>query len=383
MLSAAMGFTVAGLFAGVGGFEIGLAAHGGRAVLLAENWPPARAVLAERFPAVPLAGDVREIDDLPDVDVIAAGFPCVSLSAVGPKVGMPQDSPSGLVREVLRLADRTATVVVENVRNLVHLHKGRWLSWLTERFEDLGYRWAYRVVDSRCVGVPQRRQRVFLVASREVDPARVLFADEAGPPPTDDGLRPLWGFSWTEGLRGLGWTQDAVPTLKGGSALGIPSPPAIWHPSEPDPTRRVVVPRIEDAEALQGLGRGWTAAGGTRARWKLVGNAVTPGVAAWIASRLVGPGTPVCPVLGRITGTRWPLAAMGGPGEPPVAVAASPWPVRLPYRHLDEVVDLAVVPSLSPRAASGFLGRARRSRLRFAPGFLADVAVVAGEAVPT
>ena len=61
--------------------------------------------------------------------------------------------------------------------------------------------------------------------------AEVLFADEAGPPTSiDDHRRLACGFYWTEGVRGLGWAVDAIPTLKGGSTVGVPSPPAIWLP---------------------------------------------------------------------------------------------------------------------------------------------------------
>src|SRR6185369_5770580 len=59
------------------------------------------------------------------------------------------------------------------------------------------------------------------------------------------------GFYWTEGNTGLGWAIDAVPPLKSGSALHIPSPPAIWLPE----TRAIVTPAIEDAERLQGFRR--------------------------------------------------------------------------------------------------------------------------------
>ena len=102
-----------------------------------------------------------------------------------------------------------------------------------------------------------------------------------------------FGFYWTEGRGGLGWAQDAVPTLKGGSTIGIPSPPGIWVPNA-EPGRRIVMPSVEDAEALQGFDRGWTAPAdeGRRngPRWKLVGNAVTVGVAEWVGDRLTSPG---------------------------------------------------------------------------------------------
>src|ERR1700752_1062926 len=98
------------------------------------------------------------------------------------------------------------------------------------RLESLGFQWAYRVVDARAFGLPQRRQRVVLLASRTEDPCPVLFGGEDTEPHGDlDGAEHV-GFYWTEGLRGLGLAIDAVPTLKGGSGLGIPSPPAVWMP---------------------------------------------------------------------------------------------------------------------------------------------------------
>jgi DNA (cytosine-5)-methyltransferase 1 len=73
-----------------------------------------------------------------------------------------------------------------------------------------------------------------------------------------------------------------VPTLKGGSGLGIPSPPAIWMPDG-----HFVLPDIRDAERLQGFPAGWTEAALTGhskegARWKLVGNAVSVPVSRWL-----------------------------------------------------------------------------------------------------
>ncbi|MGA1076872.1 MAG: DNA (cytosine-5-)-methyltransferase, partial [Ilumatobacteraceae bacterium] len=121
-----------------------------------------------------------------------------------------------------------------------------------------------------------------MIASTDLDPATILFADAAGEPGDDHFTGTTHGFYWTEGLRGLGWAHDAVPTLKGGSTIGIPSPPAIWWP-DGEPGRTILTPSIEDAEAMQGFERGWTSASeavsrrkGTR--WKLVGNAVTTGV---------------------------------------------------------------------------------------------------------
>ncbi len=370
-------FRVAGLFAGIGGLERGLATAGGRTELLCEWWEPAQAVLRHRFPEVPLAGDVRDLRSLPKVDVVTAGFPCTDLSQAGRTSGI-RGQASGLVGEVFRLLRRrrVPVLILENVRNMLVLEGGEAMRYLTSELESLGYRWAYRLVDSRFAGVPQRRQRVLFVAARDLDPRGVLFADDAGEPPVDRYHDDAFGFYWTEGLRGVGWARDAVPTLKGGSTVGIPSPPAIWWPAGPD-GGRVVVPSIDEAEQMQGFPAGWTepaSSAGTRggARWKLVGNAVTVGVSTWLGSRIANPGEPILEGAAIQSGERWPTAAFGAAGKA-WAVDVSMWPLHEPYLHLDRLVDLASARPLSAKATAGFLSRARRSGLRFADGFLDDL----------
>jgi DNA (cytosine-5)-methyltransferase 1 len=289
-----------------------------------------------------------------------------------------QGEASGLVAEVFRLLKRSKTpvLVLENVRNMLVLDGGDAMRYLVSELEDLNYRWAYRLVDSRFAGVPQRRQRVIFVASRDIDPRAVLFADDAGQPNSDRFADDCYGFYRTEGLRGLGWARDAVPTLKGGSTIGIPSPPAIWAP-ENELGRRLVVPTIAEAEQLQGFNADWTIAAdsvGRRSnRWKLVGNAVTVGVSAWLGRRLASPGEPMLEGAAIQSGDRWPTAAFGAAGKA-WAVDISMWPVHEPYRHLAEVVDLEDASPVSARGAAGFLSRAERGSLRFMEGFLDDVA---------
>jgi DNA (cytosine-5)-methyltransferase 1 len=345
--------------------------------LLCEWWEPAQAVLRERFPGVPVVGDVRDVDRLPDVDVLTAGFPCTDLSQAGRTKGITGEA-SGLVGEVFRLLKdrRVPVVVLENVRNMLVLDKGEAMRFLIEEIEALGYRWAYRLVDSRFTGVAQRRQRVIFVASLDIDPASVVLADDAGEPDAGRFDSSVFGFYWTEGLRGVGWADDAVPTLKAGSTIGIPSPPAIWVPGE-DGDRRIVTPRIEEAEVLQGFPRGWTepafdVAPRKGTRWKLVGNAVTVGVSRWVGERLVDPGEQVGSETLLKTGAKWPMAAHGAAGKA-WRVEASMWPQQLPYQHLSDVVDLAEAPPLSARATAGFLNRAGRGSLNFAPGFIEEM----------
>lgn len=345
-------------------------------VLLCDNWAPSQQVLADRFGGVGIVGDIRELAEsgLPgDVELLTAGFPCTDLSQAGRKAGIG-GSESGLVRQVFRILETHPSVswlVLENVRNMLVLDRGEAMRFLTESLNALGFRWAYRLVDSRFTGVPQRRHRVILVATRGAadDPRRVLFADDADEPDHTGGahLRPdAFGFYWTEGLRGLGWAVDAVPPLKGGSSVGIPSPPGVWIPDAPL-GRRIVVPDIEHAELLQGFERGWTKAaesgGRNSPRWKLVGNAVTAGVGRWLVSRLEAPGDPVVEVSPhRPVEGRWPNAAWGD-SSGTWAVNASTWPLRGEYQHLLDLMDVDEVAPLSARGTAGFLSRLTRSSL--------------------
>lgn len=370
-------FSVAGLFAGIGGIERGLGLHGGEAELLCEYWDPAHRVLAARFPDVPLVEDVRDLRSLPKVDLVSAGFPCTDLSQAGRMEGI-SGRASGLVSEVFRLIrrPRAPMLLLENVRNMLVLDGGAAMQYLVDELEALGYRWAYRLVDSRFTGVPQRRQRVIFLASRTLDPRAVLFAEDEGEPGPEWFADDTSGFYWTEGLRGLGWARDAVPTLKGGSTIGIPSQPAVWNPAAPL-GRRIVLPVVEEAEQMQGFPAGWTSPaddpGGRSHRWKLTGNAVTVGVSGWVGQRLRNPGDPILDGRPMNTGDRWPTAAFGAKGKI-WAVDVSLWPTREPYRHLHEIVDLERAKPLSARASAGFLSRAERGTLRFVDGFLDDVA---------
>jgi len=370
------------LFAGVGGIEAGLARSGHEALLLCENDPGAQEVLRTHFgDHAHVVGDVREVRSISaDVELLTAGFPCTDISQAGRTAGI-RGAKSGLIGEVWRLLESRAKVgaavpwiLLENVPFMLSLAKGEAMEVIVSMLEHFGYRWAYRVVDTRAFGLPQRRQRVLILAALHEDPRAVLFADDAGPPlplPKQTWRLRANGFYWTEGNRGLGWADDAVPTLKAGSTVGIPSPPAIVRV---DGT--VVQPNIKDAERLQGFGADWTAPAENAVRpnhrWRYVGNAVTVDVAAWIGERLRRPG--------RYDGSRdvplerhgsWPRAAWNDtPHESAGRHAAdlSQWPVRREYRNLEGFLEHEPR-MLSAKATQGFHKRITASSLWRPEGF--------------
>ena len=363
--------SVAGLFSGIGGFELAFSQAGFKTNLLVEIDPAARAVLKARFPDVEMRSDIRDLSDLPsDTTIVTAGFPCQNLSMAGDKAGI-SGSKSGVVEKLFELIARPGalTVVIENVYFMLQLDSGRAMEWLVDRFESLGYHWAYRVVDSMGFGLPQRRRRVYMIACRDMDPRRVLFADnESLTKASSPSLKDPLGFYWTEGRSGIGLTVDGIPPLKAGSALGIPSAPAVLFPDG-----EVLMPSLQSCEELQGFPAGWTDVlggdAGKNPEWRMVGNAVTVPVARWVAGRVKAPGTTLdFPETAIERDGRWPEAGWNV-GEGRVGIAASETPVTMKVPSISRFRD----PSwsrLSNRAMDGFIRRAEEGRLRMPDKFL-------------
>ena len=362
--------TCVGLFAGIGGMELGMHSAGFNTEMLAEIMPEAQMVLRSKFEGVEIRPDVTKIRSLPrDLSILCAGFPCQDLSSSGQKLGL-SGFRSSLVGEVFRLLSSTNCdwVLFENVKFMLHLAGGEAMTMITKELESLGFRWAYRVMNSQNFGVPQRRERVYLLASRRFNPAGVLFREPLVDSPAmtrpNDVSAPV-GFYWTEGRYATGLAADALPPLKGGSTIGIPSAPAILFPDG-----RVGTPDLRDAERLQGFDEDWTIAAEQNAkassRWKLVGNAVTVSVCEWIAAGLdlSGEGLPE-DALPTTTG-RWPDAAFGERGKV--------WRVYGAYGPANRVslASFLRYPTkpLSRRAVNGFIGRAQAGKLRYPLGFV-------------
>ena len=332
------------------------------------------------MPGCELVGDVRELDALPETDILAAGFPCQDLSIAGRAVGISGDR-SSLVSHVFRLLDSAAAqprwLLFENVPFILRLQGGQGMLLLVRELERRGYQWAYRVVDTRAFGLPQRRQRVLILASATEDPRAVLLSDDAGEAQANTtASEAAHGFYWTEGHRGIGWSVDCVPPIKVGSGLGIPSPPAIWFPR----TGTILIPDVRDLERLQGFEAGWTqpaeTIGARNARWRLVGNAVSVPVARWLGERLRSPRSydgshdwPIGPEA------PWPSAAWGTDGVRHEAAVTS-WPVSERCIPLAEFLQFDGT-ALSARGAAGLVHRLNKYGARVPDRFKRDLESVA------
>lgn len=148
-----------------------------------------------------------------------------------------------------------------------------------------------------------------MVASIDADPRTILFADEAvARTAAPVGLGVPLGFYWTEGRSGIGLTADAIPPLKVGSTIGIPSAPAVLFPDG-----EVLMPSLRACERLQGFPPGWTDVphpGRRNSEWRMLGNAASVPVAKWVADRIKSPQSARDFVTFPLTeGKKWPDAA--------------------------------------------------------------------------
>jgi len=169
------------LFAGIGGIRMAFEAHGGRCVFTSEWNPYAQKTYLANFPesAHALVGDITKVDehDVPDHDVLLAGFPCQPFSiagvskknALGHAHGFADETQGTLFFDVARIitAKRPAAFLLENVKNLVSHDKGNTFRVIKKVLEEeLGYHISYQVVDGAHF-VPQHRERILIVGFRE------------------------------------------------------------------------------------------------------------------------------------------------------------------------------------------------------------------------
>jgi DNA (cytosine-5)-methyltransferase 1 len=155
------------LFAGLGGFHLAVSSLGGKCVFASEIEKDLRELYAKNFGVRP-AGDIRDVDikDIPDHELLCAGFPCQPFSKAGEQMGW-KDKPRGTVFwkviEILRIK-KPKCVVLENVTHFVRHDEGNTYEKVRRAFEREGYQVEHRQYSPHQFGIPQIRERIYMVA---------------------------------------------------------------------------------------------------------------------------------------------------------------------------------------------------------------------------
>ena len=324
------------LFSGIGGFDLA-AEHAGMVVdTVCEIDKRAQAVLQRHFSGSKLVIDVREVGvnthERKAIDVVTGGFPCQDVSIAGKREGLA-GKRSGLWFEFARIIDELEPrwVVIENVPGLLSSNGGRDFTVIVHWQAKRGYGVAWRVLDAQYFGVPQRRRRVFVVASfGNGSASEVLFERECSErditargqkrqditgtldrKSASSNRRSQYNeyefivpFIMAHGQANAEIVSDGSPSLTRNHEA-----PILWEANTPDGCARIskygIVPTLNtmggenrqpligvrrltplECERLQGFPDGWTDGQSDSARYKQLGNAVAVPVVEWIMRRI-------------------------------------------------------------------------------------------------
>jgi len=295
--------------------RLGLEAVGGRCVYSVELDQFARKTYAANFGQAPEGRDIRDVESLPEHEVLAAGFPCQPFSlagiskkrSLGRHDGFLDQAQGTLFFEVLRLASaaRPRVVLLENVKHLLRHDRGRTYEVIKGSLEELGYNVSETIIDARS-WVPQHRERIFIVGLRRdyYGASRFIFPGvprrsttlssilEASVEPKYRLTRHLWRYlrEYAERHRargngfgfGLVGPQDVARTLsaryhKDGSEILIRG----GHGRTP----RRLTPR--ECSRLMGFPKGFRIVVSDTQAYRQFGNAVVPDAVSHVAHALV------------------------------------------------------------------------------------------------
>lgn len=162
------GMTFIDLFAGLGGFRLALESLGGKCVYSNEWDKYAQEIYNENYGDIP-EGDITQVDEstIPEHDILCAGFPCQAFSISGKQRGF-EDSRGTLFFDVARIVKckKPKIVFMENVKNFAVHDNGRTLDVVEKTMKELGYSFSYKVLNAVDYGVPQKRERIYMICFR-------------------------------------------------------------------------------------------------------------------------------------------------------------------------------------------------------------------------
>jgi DNA (cytosine-5)-methyltransferase 1 len=212
---------VASLFSGIGGFEKGIqqADPTAEIVFASEIDKYARQIYKKNFGVEPY-GDITELDaaDVPEHDILVGGFPCQDVSVAGKREGLC-GARSGMFFEIIRILreKQPRIVLIENVRGLLSSNQGWDFARILIELENVGYSCEWQVFNSKNHGVPQNRERVFIIGHLRGSGARPIFPitennrpDNDVQGPTTNTITSRYGKSYATGSYNPTHSNDRI-----------------------------------------------------------------------------------------------------------------------------------------------------------------------------
>ncbi|HNV61813.1 MAG TPA: DNA cytosine methyltransferase [Candidatus Cloacimonas acidaminovorans] len=163
-------FTFIDLFAGVGGTRMGFEMVGGECVFTSEWDSSCQKTYQANFGEMPY-GDITKIDEneIPDFDILVAGFPCQPFSSIGKRQGFKHATQGTLFYDVLRIIKnkKNKAFLLENVQGLVTHDNGNTFKIIIKSLEEIGYKVFHKILNASEYGVPQQRKRIYIVGFKK------------------------------------------------------------------------------------------------------------------------------------------------------------------------------------------------------------------------
>jgi len=249
-------------------------------------------------------------DSIPDFELLTAGFPCQSFSLAGKRKGF-QDIRGTMFHEVVRVAraKRPKLLLLENVKGLLSNDQGRTFGTILEELGNIGYWCEWQTLNSKHFGVPQNRERVFIVGHLRTEPSKQIFPVGFGSSETARSIQEAQGererisaaildkpdrhtsdyiiedgsenlilaveTAYTKANMKEGRFSEVCHSLDGGKSKAV---------LERSRIRRLTP---TECERLQGFPDGWTEGVSDTQRYKLLGNAVTTNVITFLGHKLL------------------------------------------------------------------------------------------------
>ena len=295
------------LFAGIGGFRVGLEAHGHECVGSCEIDKYARKIYGKNFGHEPEYKDVRDIEakDLPEFDILCAGFPCQSFSIVGNRMGF-EDKRGNLFFEIIRLAKekRPSILLLENVKGLLSHEKGETFRIMLQTLDECGYDVSWQLLNSRYF-VPQSRERLYIIANLRGSSGRKILPLGKVSKRNDKSRKELYAEDecsstltatyWKGYGGGRPMIKESKPVqmnyranVNSNMKERVQDRDETWTLTtnsndftitDGDRVRKLTP---TECERLQGFADDWTKGISDTQRWKCLGNAVTTNVVEYI-----------------------------------------------------------------------------------------------------